>query len=217
MSTDAQILTRWVARLRLRKALLVTARAAYKVKPNSPSAVARVKLRTAQVAEAERVIKRHSTGAHVAVPVEPILGDKWGYHPGVHDGVDLIATFDDTVVAICDGVIVDARASGWWGKGAQASHGHPISDGDGIIQLRCTVDAGPFREGLVFGYGHTEHACVKVGQVVKAGQKIGRIGFANAGHIHFMVNGGDKRRSDGGYSGIGDRDPMPFVTYAKDV
>lgn len=215
MSSDAEILTRWVARLRLRQALLVTARAGLKIKPNSPSMVARVKLRKAQVAEAERVIKRHSTGSHVAAPVDPILGDTWGWHPGVHDGVDLIANFDDTVVAICDGIIVDARSSGWWGKGAKASSGHPISDGDGIIQLKCTVDVGPFRKGLVFGYGHTEHAVVKVGQPVKAGQRIGRIGFANAGHIHFMANNGEHRRPDGGYSGVGDRDPKPYVDYAK--
>jgi murein DD-endopeptidase MepM/ murein hydrolase activator NlpD len=215
MSTDAEILTRWVGRLRLRQALLITARARLKVKPNSPKAVALVKRRKAQVAEAERVIGRHSTGSHVSAPVDPILGDTWGWHPGVHDGVDLIAAFDDTVVAICDGIIVDARSSGWWGKGAQASSGHPISDGDGIIQLKCTTHVGPFKPGLVFGYGHTEHAIVKVGQAVKAGQRIGRIGFANAGHIHFMVNDGTKRRGDGGYSGVGDHDPLPYVNYAR--
>lgn len=168
------------------------------------------------VAEARTVIARHSrSGKAVSSPVEPIRGDSWGWHPGVHDGEDLIADFNDDVVAICDGVIVDSRPSGWWGKGAQPSSGHPISDGDGIIQLRCTRSVGPFKEGLVFGYGHTEHSTVRVGQKVLAGQHIGRIGWANAPHIHFMVNDGTHHRPDGGYSGVGDRDPRPYIDYAR--
>jgi murein DD-endopeptidase MepM/ murein hydrolase activator NlpD len=59
-----------------------------------------------------------------------------------------------------------------------------------------------------FGYGHAEHARVREGDTVKAGQRIGRAGFANAPHVHFMVNGGNTTR------GVGDRDPMPFVRYA---
>ena len=93
-------------------------------------------------------------------------------------------------------------------SGAQASHGHPISDGDGIIQIECIVDKGPFKKGMHFGYGHAEKAVVRAGQLVKAGQKLGHAGFANAWHLHFMVNGGDTER------GVGDRDPMPFVTFA---
>lgn len=47
------------------------------------------------------------------------------------------------------------------------------------------------------------------GQKVKAGQKIGRAGFANAWHCHFAVN---SRRDD---RGVGDRDPDPFLDYAR--
>lgn len=60
-----------------------------------------------------------------------------------------------------------------------------------------------------FGYGHAEHAVVSEGQIVRAGDPIGQAGFANAGHTHFMVNGSDTMK------GIGDRDPMPFVTFAS--
>ncbi len=60
-----------------------------------------------------------------------------------------------------------------------------------------------------FAYGHAEKATVHVGQTVKAGQKIGHAGFANAWHIHFMVNGGTTVK------GIGDRDPLPFVNHAR--
>lgn len=171
-------------------------------------------LRRRQVAEARRVIARHDSGIHLHVPVWPILNHGNGFNPPVHDGVDLISDANDIGYAICDGTIVDVRSSGWWGKGAQASHGHPISDGDGIVQLQCTTNSGPFRAGMVFGYGHAEHARVDAGQHVKAGEPICHAGFANAWHFHFMVNDGDKRRSDGGFSGVGTRDPWTFVSYA---
>ncbi len=152
---------------------------------------------------------RAGAGAdHVAPPLKRILGDSWGWHGAAHDGVDLICEADATLYAICDAEVVDVRAGGWWGKGARASGGHSVADGDGIIQLRCTVDEGPFKPGLHFAYGHAEKATVAVGQKVKAGQVIGHAGFANAWHVHFMVNGGGHLR------GIGDRDPLPFVRYA---
>jgi murein DD-endopeptidase MepM/ murein hydrolase activator NlpD len=147
-------------------------------------------------------------GNGVAPPLRKILGDSWGWHGSAHDGVDLICEGDATIYAICDARVVDVRASGWWGKGARASGGHSVGDGDGIIQLECLVDTGPFSKGLHFCYGHAEKATVAVGQKVKAGQKIGHAGFANAWHVHFMVNAGSSTR------GVGDRDPLPFVRYA---
>ena len=147
-------------------------------------------------------------GGGVAPPLRKILGDSWGWHGSAHDGVDLICVGDATLYALCDAVVVDVRSSGWWGKGARASGGHSVSDGDGIIQLECAIDAGPFKKGMHFAYGHAEKATVRVGQKVKAGTKIGHAGFANAWHVHFMVNGGDTLR------GVGDRDPLPFVRYA---
>ena len=168
---------------------------------------ARAKARQPQVARGPRYYAELSGGS-VAVPVDPIHADSHGFKAG-HDGVDLICDADDVVYAICDAKVIDVRAGGWWGKGAQASHGHPIEHGDGIIQIECLVDKGPFRKGLHFGYGHAEKAVVKAGQRVKAGQKLGHAGFANAWHLHFMVNGG------GTTKGIGDRDPMPFVNFAR--
>jgi murein DD-endopeptidase MepM/ murein hydrolase activator NlpD len=208
MASSAQIVTRWKARLVIRKRLLASARAALRRKPDSPSLVAKVNERKKQVAEAERVIARHSLTNKVAAPVKE-TGHSWGYHPGVHDGVDLICGPDATLYAICDARVIDVRSSGWWGLGAKASSGHPISDGDGIIQLECLVDIGPFRKGMHFGYGHAEGAIVAQGQMVRAGQRIGHAGFANAWHVHFMVNGGNTDR------GVGDRDPWPFVSYAE--
>jgi murein DD-endopeptidase MepM/ murein hydrolase activator NlpD len=148
-------------------------------------------------------------GKGVASPLEKILGDTWGWTPPGHDGVDLICEPDPAIYAICDATVIDVRSTGWWGSGARDSGGHSISEGDGIIQLRCDINSGPFKKGMHFGYGHAEKATVTVGQTVKAGQKIGHAGFANAWHIHFMVNGG------GTTKGIGDRNPKPFVDHAR--
>lgn len=172
----------------------------------SAEQLARAKSRQPQLANGPRFYAELG-GGQVAVPVDPILEHSNGFTAG-HDGVDLICEEDDVIYAICDARVIDVRAAGWWGKGAQASHGHPISDGDGIIQIECIVDKGPFKKGMHFGYGHAEKAVVRAGQLVKAGQKLGHAGFANAWHLHFMVNGGDTER------GVGDRDPMPFVTFA---
>ena len=140
--------------------------------------------------------------------------DSWGWAPPVHDGIDLICAPDAPLFAICDGEIVRASDSGWWGKGAQASGGHPVSDGDGIIIVRCSISEGPFKPGLNFCYGHAENPMVTVGQKVQAGDPIGFAGFANAWHIHMMVN--DDPDVGGFYRGIGDRDPRPFTDYARE-
>lgn len=155
-----------------------------------------------------RLRKTHADAGRVAAPLATILSSSWGYHPPVHDGVDLICRPNATIYALCDGTIIRAASGGWWGKGAQASGGHSVSEGDGIIVLRSTVDVGPFSKGLNFGYGHAEHPTVKAGQKVQAGDPIGRAGFANAWHIHMVCN---NRKDD---RGVGDRDPMPCVRYA---
>ncbi|MCU1676645.1 MAG: hypothetical protein JWM93_1403 [Frankiales bacterium] len=145
----------------------------------------------------------------LAAPVQTNLAtDTNGWSgPGGHDGIDLICAADAPLYAICDAKVIDVRSGGWWGKGAP-SDPELRARGDGIIQLECLVDVGPFKRGMHFGYGHAEGARVKVGDIVRAGQVIGRAGLANAYHVHFMVNGGGTSR------GTGDRDPRPFVVYA---
>ena len=155
-----------------------------------------------------RSLRNRYRARTVASPLAKVLADSWGWAPG-HDGLDLICAEDAPLFAMCDGVIVRADPSGWWGKGAKPSPGHPVSDGDGVIVLRCYTNAGPFKPGLNFVYGHAEHATVKAGDKVTAGQVIGRAGYANAPHVHLCVNG----RND--TKGIGDRDPRPFYDYAR--
>jgi murein DD-endopeptidase MepM/ murein hydrolase activator NlpD len=151
--------------------------------------------------------KRFESGGHVHTPVARIITDDWGYHPPVHDGIDLICPPKATLFAICDGEVTRADADGWWGKGAPSKD--VASKGDGIIIIRCSTDAGPFKKGLNMCYGHAEAPAVRVGEKVRAGERIGRAGFANAWHIHFMVN------NNGDTRGVGDRNPRPFTDYAR--
>lgn len=180
----------------------------------------RIKLRNRDLTAAERarfvarvgyrrkLRLRFEHGGSVHTPVSRIITDSWGYHPGVHDGIDLICPPDATLYAICTGRVLRADPSGWWGLGAPSDPALKAK-GDGIIVVRCQVSAGPFRPGLNFGYGHAEHAVVSAGDTVKAGDLIGKAGFANAWHVHLVVNG----RSDA--KGVGDRDPRPFTDYAR--
>jgi murein DD-endopeptidase MepM/ murein hydrolase activator NlpD len=154
-----------------------------------------------------RRLRKKYTQKGVAPPLNRILSSSWGYHPGAHDGVDLICRPNAPIMALCDAEVIDVRSGGWWGLGAPSNPG-VRAKGDGIIQLRCLTDVGPFKRGMHFGYGHAEQASVRVGQKVRAGEVIGKAGLANAWHVHFMANRGGPVR------GVGDRDPMPYVNYA---
>ena len=100
--------------------------------------------------------------------------------------------------------VIDVRASGWWGKAPSGQ----VSKGDGIVQLEVLESVGPFKKGQHIGYGHCEHARVRVGQVVQAGETIALAGLAVAWHIHLMVNDGGTKK------GIGTRDPRPHLDYS---
>ena len=150
-----------------------------------------------------RALKKKFAHEGVAPPINKILTSAHGFKGG-HDGVDLICNANVPIMALCDAEVIDVRGGGWWGKSPTGD----VTKGDGIIQLKCLTDVGPFKRGMHFGYGHAEHAVVRKGQRVKAGEVIGKAGYANAWHVHFMVNSG------GTMKGVGDRDPMPFVRYA---
>lgn len=160
------------------------------------------KRRTQQLAD----LAAAAAASRVVMPMKRITADTWGYHPGVHDGIDLICPANEPLVAMCKATVTRVSDE-WWGLGNPG--GATGDKGDGIIILRCLVDAGPFKRGLNLCYGHAEHPTVRVGETVHAGQVIGKAGFANAWHVHFMVNG----RSD--TKGVGDRDPRPYLDYAK--
>src|SRR6478609_3975924 len=88
----------------------------------------------------------------LSMPLKQITTDTWGYHPPVHDGVDLICPPREPALAVCRCEVVRVSPSGWWGKGAPSD---PVlkAKGDGVIVLRSLVDAGPIRKGMNFVYG----------------------------------------------------------------
>jgi murein DD-endopeptidase MepM/ murein hydrolase activator NlpD len=140
----------------------------------------------------------------VHTPLTRILADTWGYHPPVHDGIDLICPANSPIFAMVKSKVIDVRAGGWWGKAPSGD----VRLGDGIIQLEVLESVGPFKKGMHIGYGHAEKAKVRVGQTVEAGDVIGHAGLAVAWHIHLMVNNGRTTK------GIGNINPEPLYRYA---
>lgn len=156
-----------------------------------------------------RRLREQFVGSMIDVhrPVNKIIADSWDYHPGTHDGIDVIAPANATIYAMVKGRIIDARKDGWWGLGAP-SDPKIRGKGDGITQLEILETVGPFKKGYHIAYGHAEHPRVKVGDVVKAGTPIAKVGLANAWHIHLMYNTGNTTK------GIGNVDPRAILDYA---
>lgn len=155
-------------------------------------------------AAAKRRLTRLRRTPSVARPLKSVLADSWGYHPPVHDGIDLICPARAPIYAMVRSRVLRADTGGWWGKSPSGD----VTKGDGIVVLECLESVGPFRKGLRVCYGHAERPTVQVGQVVPAGARIGEAGLAVAWHIHLMVHGRNDAR------GVGDRDPGPFYRYA---
>lgn len=151
-----------------------------------------------------RLRAKYETSVKVARPVNKIETSAWGYHKGNHDGIDVQCPEGSTLYAMVKSKVIDVRAGGWWGKSPSGE----VSKGDGIVQLEVLETVGPFKRGMHIGYGHCEHAMVKVGQIVDAGAPIAKVGKAVTFHIHLMVNDGDTSK------GIGTRDPRPMLNFA---
>lgn len=146
--------------------------------------------------------RAHITNVHR--PVAKILADSWGYHPPVHDGIDVITPPDAPIFSMVRSKVIDVRSGGWWGKAPSGD----VSKGDGIIQLEVLENVGPFKKGYHIGYGHAEKAKVRVGDTVMPGDTIGHAGLAVAWHIHLMYNTGSTTK------GIGNLDPRGILDFA---
>lgn len=155
----------------------------------------------------KRLADTHSGGGFAKITPK-IISHSWGWTPPVHDGVDIITPARAWLYAPMPCEVIRVSASGWWGKGAQPSGGHPVSDGDGIVVIRSTTDAGPFSKTTRLCLGHAENAVVRVGQMLDAGDRIAEAGFANAWHTHAMAHNRPDDR------GRGDFDPWPLIAYA---
>lgn len=145
----------------------------------------------------------------VHTPLTLITTSAWGYHPGVHDGVDVTGQRPGLpVFAMVKAKVIDVRMSDWWGNNPSGN----VALGDGIVQIEVLESVGPFKKGMHLGYGHVEQPnnkpLVKVGQIVEAGDQIAALGLAVTPHIHLMANHGETGM------GVGKFDPRPLLNYA---
>lgn len=104
------------------------------------------------------------------------VSKKWSYHTGT----DIGAAHGSAIVAANDGKVIMSQAYGGYGNCVILDHG------GGIVTL----------------YGHCSSLLVSVGQSVKRGQtiaKVGSTGTSTGNHLHFEV------RKDGAYV-----DPMSY-------
>jgi murein DD-endopeptidase MepM/ murein hydrolase activator NlpD len=181
----------------------------------------RVKVRNRRTSawEKARAAKRRAwvranQSKRVASPLRLIVADSWGWHPGVHDGLDLICARDSTLFAMAKSKVIRVSSGGWWGKAPSGD----VRLGDGIVMLEVAETVGPFRKGMVLGYGHAEHAKVKVGDFVRPGQPIAKAGLAVVPHVHLMVASSVAavgKTGAGLPKGIGTMDPEPLYRYAR--
>jgi murein DD-endopeptidase MepM/ murein hydrolase activator NlpD len=95
------------------------------------------------------------------VRMDPFTGS-----PAMHTGLDLHGETGDPVRATADGTVTTAGWGGGYGRGVEIDHGN----------------------GLTTRYGHLSTIDVRVGQSVKAGQIIGKVGSTGRStgpHLHY--------------------------------
>jgi murein DD-endopeptidase MepM/ murein hydrolase activator NlpD len=101
------------------------------------------------------------TSSGFGMRVDPFLRT-----PAMHTGVDFRGDQGDPIRATAVGVVTQAGWSGGYGKMVEVDHGH----------------------GLVTRYGHLSDVEVAVGQTVRIGQVIGRLGSTGRStgpHLHY--------------------------------
>ena len=95
------------------------------------------------------------------VRIDPFLS-----RPAMHTGLDFRAEIGDPVLVTANGTVTSAGWSGGYGKMVEVDHGN----------------------GLATRYGHMSEIDVKVGQQVKIGQSLGKVGTTGRStgpHLHY--------------------------------
>jgi murein DD-endopeptidase MepM/ murein hydrolase activator NlpD len=92
--------------------------------------------------------------------------DPFSGSPAMHTGIDIHGEVGDTVRATADGVVSAAGWNGGYGRSVDVNHGN----------------------GLTSRYAHLSAIDVRVGQILKCGQIIGRLGTSGRStgpHLHY--------------------------------
>ena len=95
------------------------------------------------------------------VRIDPFLS-----RPAMHTGLDFRAEIGDPILVTANGTVTSAGWSGGYGKMVEVDHGN----------------------GLATRYGHMSEIDVKVGQQVKLGQSLGKVGTTGRStgpHLHY--------------------------------
>jgi murein DD-endopeptidase MepM/ murein hydrolase activator NlpD len=112
------------------------------------------------------------------MPTHGIFTSNFGYRWGVlHAGIDLANSIGTPILAVSDGVVIDAGPTAGYGMWVKLLHA------DGTVTL----------------YGHVNTTLVSVGQRVMAGDQIatmGNRGNSTGPHLHFEVLQGGSERID---------------------
>ena len=112
----------------------------------------------------------------------------------MHKGVDLVGT-DKTIVAPCDGKI------GWAGEYDDKASGGRTWEWGNYVRLETD-------DGYAIYLCHMASVAVRMGQTVKAGDKLGMegsTGKSTGSHCHFEVRKGGKSTDPTPYMGIANR------------
>jgi murein DD-endopeptidase MepM/ murein hydrolase activator NlpD len=136
-------------------------------------------LRAAKPVRGAPVIRQPGPGAFFLMPTRGWKSSDFGmrYDPyyrvwQLHAGVDIAAPMGQSIFAAADGQVVHAGWSGGYGNYTCISHG--LYQGRNISTC----------------YGHQSRILVSVGQPVRRGQEIGKVGSTGAStgaHLHFEV------------------------------
>jgi murein DD-endopeptidase MepM/ murein hydrolase activator NlpD len=147
------------------------------VRPPKPGASAfnrqfyRVALARARIAHYDRVLIDVPVRKPVAGPIDVnspfgVRTDPFNGRPAMHTGVDLHGDYGEPVYATAAGTVTKAGRDGGYGNLVEIRHGNGIST----------------------RYGHLSAIEVKVGQKVRVGQVIGKIGSTGRStgpHLHY--------------------------------
>jgi murein DD-endopeptidase MepM/ murein hydrolase activator NlpD len=111
-------------------------------------------------------------------PARGMFTSNFGYRWGVlHAGIDIANSIGTPIVAVSDGIVVDAGPTGGYGMWVKLRHA------DGTVTL----------------YGHVNTTTVRVGERVMAGDQVATIGCRGSctgPHLHFEVLLGGTDRVD---------------------
>ncbi len=118
------------------------------------------------------------------VPQLSYITTRFGQGRPAHRGIDLCAPAGTPVLAVDNGVVIEAGSHASWGNYVLIDHGN----------------------GYTTRYAHCTALMVAPGSAVSAGQQIGtvgRTGFASGNHVHFELTSGGRLIDPAPYLGVG--------------